>query len=107
MRAKKILLQLLGCAALAGCAHPTDPFRHAFREPVARVGDFFPPPTHVRLQWADANQVTYEYSRMAGNGLPDAIEAAERGCAPEGKRAHIVTLGVRSFERGWATFQCL
>lgn len=107
MRAKKILLQLLGCAALAGCAHPTDPFRHAFKEPVAKVDYFFPPPTHVRLPSATEGQVTYEYARMTGSGLPNAIEAAERGCAPAGKRAHVVTLGMRNVERGWATFQCL
>jgi hypothetical protein len=103
----KILLQLLGCTVLAGCAHPTDPFRHAFKEPVAKVDYFFPPQTHVRLQSAAADQVTYEYARMTGRGLPDAIEAAERGCVPAGKRAHMVTLGMRNFDRGWATFLCL
>jgi len=103
----KILIQLALCTTLIGCAHPTDPFRHAFREPVARIGDFFPPSSLVRVQTAAPDQVTYEYARKTGSGLPHAIDAAQQGCAPAGKRAHIVSLGMRNVERGFATFACL
>ena len=106
MRAR-VFLQLMLCTVLNGCAHPTDPFRHAFKEPVAGVDDFFPSPAIVRVNTAAPDQVTYEYARMKGSDLPYAIEAAERACIPAGKRAHMVSMGVRTFVRGWVTFKCL
>ena len=102
-----ILLQLGACAAIFGCAHPTTPLREAFKDPVAGVKDFFPAPAVVRVQSTGKYQVTYDYARMTGSDLPFAIEAAQRGCNPSGKRAHIVSMGMRTRERGWVTFECL
>jgi hypothetical protein len=101
------LLRLAACAALFGCAHPTTPLRDTFKEPLAGVGEFFPSPDIARVKTADQYQVTYDYARMTGSALPFAIEAAQRGCSPSGKRAHIVGMGLRTRERGWVTFECI
>lgn len=101
------LLQVAACATLLGCAHPTTPLRDVFKEPVAGVKDFFPAPGIARVKSGDQYQVTYEYARTTGSDLPFAIEAAQRGCDPSGKRAHIVSLVARTAERGWVTFECL
>ena len=87
MRAKTLTLML--CAGLAGCAA------------------LFPPSELVRLQTATPNQVVYEYARTTGSDFPRALEAAGRDCSPGGKRAQLVSMGVKNADRGWIIFECV
>ena len=102
MRATTTHLLML-CAGLAGCANLGFPFA----EPLAGPRYFFPAPAIVRVESAAPNQITYEYARMAGSGFPHAIAAAGRDCRPEGKRAHIVSVGLKDQARGWVIFECV
>lgn len=106
MRAIPVLL-LAACGSLAACAFPGDALMVPLRDPVAGVGDFFPPSRITVVEDATPGRVTYEFDRVRTNDFAYANRAAESFCAPAGKRAHLVSLGMRSPERGLATFTCL
>ena len=92
------------CAFIAGCGVIPNPFPGKVE--MAGMRDYFPEPSVARVPAANAEDITYEYSRLSRNDFAFAVAAAERECRAAGKGAQIVSLVAKGEERGWASFVC-